>query len=123
MPIAYKVSHDSHPITNWADDRDNVRWLYALGLAYGDEIIYRTGRKHSSHLVLEGLDLNFGKFLKGKYEVKRFHNGARHMGLGIDYTHIENVQEAYRLYLNHRWPGDKRAPKWTKRRRPTWCEL
>ncbi len=120
-PIPYRPSHMNHPAVLWADDSDNIRWLYQLGLCYGDEIIHRTGRKHSSHLVLEGLTLNFGKVLTGKFIVNDddLFNGARHRGLGLDFTHLEPVQ-AYRAYLNARWPNDKRAPTWKNRRPPAW---
>lgn len=131
QPIPYKPTHINHPAIKWADDNwtkeegdlrnDRINWLYELGLAYGDEIIKRRGRKHACHLVLEGLTLNFGDVLNGYYtlEVDELFNGARHKGLGLDFTHLPTV-EAYRAYLSARWPNDKRKPVWTKRGAPSW---
>lgn len=119
----YKTSHSGHPAVKWAmSSDDNVRWLYELGIAYGKEIIYRFGRKHSCHLVLEGLTFKWSwvedapKFMCGEVEL---YSGARHKGLGLDFTHLLTV-ESYRVYLSARWPNDKRAPVWTKRGRPSW---
>lgn len=123
----YKNCHVSHPITKWAIEnrsRGAWYWLYELGIAYGHEITYRFGRKHACQLILEGLTLNHPFLLdipEFMYDLE-FHNGARHRGLGLDFTHLP-VHRAYRAYLNARWPGDKRKPIWTRRRPPSWCEL
>lgn len=117
----YKSCHVNHPITRWAETLPvALPWLYALGIAYGEEIIYRKGRKHSCHLVLEGLTFKWPwitnyRLLRGD----QFHNGARRKDLDLDFTHLP-VRKAYRLYLAARWPNDKRKPIWTKRERPHW---
>lgn len=119
----YRSSHVNHPITKWAaSDDDHLKWLYHLGIAYGQEIIYRHSRKHSCHLVLEGLTFQ-APWLSEKIDVEdiQLHNGARHKGLGLDFTHLP-VHEAYRTYLSARWPNDKRAPTWTRRRPPSWYQ-
>lgn len=119
----YRNSHEHNPITKWADDDDHLRWLYELGMAYGREILTRHGRKHACQLVLEGLTFKFDHIFDGTFETDHeFHNGARHRKLGLDFTHLP-VHQAYREYLNARWPGDKRKPVWTNRKRPSWCEL
>ena len=118
----YRNSHVNHPITKWAMERDHQIWLYHLGIAYGEEIQFRHGRKHASHLVLEGLTLNTPWLLKPFKTDIEFFNGARNMKLGLDFTHLP-VQQAYREYLNARWPGDVRDPFWTNRSRPAWCTL
>lgn len=121
----YRSCHVNHPITKWARDPNHsarrLRWLYALGIAYGEEIIYRFGRKHSCHLVLEGLTFKwpFLTLLPAELKADEFHNGARHLGLGLDFTHLP-VGKAYRAYLRIRWKGDKRPPKWTRRGEPIW---
>lgn len=119
----YKTSHANHPITLWADNNDNLSWLYELGIAYGEEIQHRFGRKHSCHLVIEGLTFRWPwladapDFVCNEVE---FYNGARHKTLGLDFTHLP-VHEAYRAYLKARWPGDKRKPVWTNRNKPRWA--
>lgn len=120
----YRSSHVNHPITKWALEnrsKGSLCFLYELGVAYGNEILYRRDRKHACHLVIEGLSLNWPWLLdipKFMYDLE-FHNGARHKGLGLDFTHLP-VREAYREYLKARWPGDKRKPKWTRRKKPAW---
>lgn len=116
----YKSCHIHHPITLWADDIWHQRWLYALGIEYGKEIIHRHGRKHSCHLVLEGLTFKWSylTLCKPKLDIK-FYNGARHLGKGLDFTHLP-VHRAYREYLSIRWPNDKREPVWTRREKPVW---
>jgi hypothetical protein len=118
----YKVSHAGHPITLWAMKKDHQRWLYRLGIAYGEEIIFRKGRKHSSHAVLEGLTFNQPYLLEPIKNIMVFFNGARRKDIGLDFTHLP-VHKAYRRYLNARWPGDVRVPVWTKRKQPKWCKL
>lgn len=116
----YRSCHVHHPITKWAYDIHHQRWLYALGIAYGEEIQYRFGRKHACHLVLEGLTFRWPylTMFKPKRDIE-FHNGARHRGLDLDYTHLP-VHRAYREYLKIRWPMDKRKPRWTRREEPSW---
>lgn len=120
----YKNSHVSHPITKWAQSIDNTRWLYLLGIAYGEEIIYRKGRKHSCHLVLEGLTFKWPylTMIEPELEEGDFFNGARHMKIGLDFTHLPTF-EAYRHYLNAKWPNDKREPVWTRRNPPRWIDF
>jgi hypothetical protein len=118
----YKTSHATHPITLWTlSDIHHQRWLYQLGIAYGNEIIHRKGRKHSSHLVIEGLSFRWPELAKRgrRLEDDEFFNGARHKKLGLDFTHLP-VRKAYRSYLRARWPGDKRKPVWTNREPPSW---
>lgn len=118
----YRSCHVNHPITLWAkDDIWRHRWLYRLGVAYQDEIWHRRKTQHSSYRVLAELDTRFPYLSMFEADPRRidFHNGARHKGLGLDFTHLP-VHEAYRSYLNARWPGDKRKPVWTNRRPPTW---
>lgn len=117
----YRSTHINNPIIKWAySDPHHWSWLWHLGNAYGDEIIHRNGRRHASHLVIQGLTLNW-PWLEG--EPRRdieFYNGARHRGLDIDYTYIDNTHKAYKAYLNARWDTAKRDPTWKKRGEPSW---
>lgn len=117
----YKSSHVNHPITKWAKDIHHQRWLYALGLAYGEEIMYRFNRKHACLTVIEDLAKRnvYLTMCDHRLSIDQFYNGARHQTLGLDFTHLR-VDRAYRAYLNARWPGDKRKPVWTRRSEPSW---
>jgi len=120
----YRSSHKNHPITLWASSNEDlapIRWLYRLGIAYGEEIIHRRDRKHACHKVIEDLAERwvYLSMIEEDLTEDQFYNGARHKGLGIDYSHLP-VFKAYRKYLNTRWPGDKRKPVWTNRKPPSW---
>jgi len=41
-----------------------------------------------------------------------FANCARNKSLGIDFTTITNVHDAYKNYLCERWKNDKLTPVW-----------
>ena len=42
-----------------------------------------------------------------------FSNCARSKEKGIDYTGVDDIYLAYKLYLNDRWDQDKREPAWS----------
>lgn len=46
-------------------------------------------------------------------ELTKFPNCAARKEEGIDYTHLDDVFEAYQLYMNDRWDTAKRTLKWT----------
>lgn len=126
----YKSIPKNHnpTVQNWVFDNwkyGSDCWLWRLGIAYGDEIIYRFGKKHASHLVLEGLTFKWPHLdnpRDGHFREHELCQAARHKKLGLDFTHLPTF-EAYRAYLNARWPGDKRKPVWTRRNPPRWAEL
>lgn len=125
----YKNSHVHNPITKWAQHPVNWAWLWYWGNELGEEFMYRFGRRHASHLVIQGLTFNYSKRILPNPKPKRWHNSARHQGLGIDYSHIEDTRKAYREYLLHRWRLQSKTPRkngkiyppvWTKRGPPAW---
>lgn len=129
----YRSTHQSHPIIEWTSAKGsaNFYWLLRLGEAYSRECHYRFGTGYAATEVIEWVRCYYALSLqsarirnKEDYEdpsePREFFNGARHRGLGLDFTHLP-VHKAYRAYLNARWPGDKRKPVWTRRNPPTWC--
>lgn len=106
-PGLLKMTHVLHPCVLWVCEyRDNYEWLWehmlALDSARRRRVTAKQPKVHSA----------VARLIKAKsWTVKRLLpygsspnvNCARHIGLGIDYTHIPNVHKAYRLYLNHRW--------------------
>jgi hypothetical protein len=118
----YRTSHATNPLIVWAMKSDkNWAWLWHWGNELGNEYMHRFGKRHASHLVIQGLTFQFGHKIKDRPRPKKFHNGARHRGLGIDYSHMKNVRKAYRKYLRNRWELSSRPPKWTKRDKPKWA--
>jgi hypothetical protein len=115
----YKNAHVHHPAVIWARGKKrNWSWLWRLGIAYGMEYIHRFGKKHASSLVIEGLSFKWADRVKRRSTPRSFYNGARHKGLGIDYTGIE-THMAYKQYLIDRWQLQGNV-KWTNRKPPKW---
>lgn len=51
----------------------------------------------------------------------QFINLACSKAKGLDYTHIQDVSLAYRLYVDYQWRNlDKRKPTWTAHGPPSW---
>ena len=98
-------THQNHPCLKWvADKRDNFLWLLEHVIAMDAERKLRWDHD-IDHVTLEAC-------LKGKIQriadalpvgFTPHPNCARNRELGVDYTHIENVHLAYRLYLRDRW--------------------
>lgn len=118
--VPYKNAHPNHPLSKWLlQSNGNIFWLFHHGVALHQEYKHRFGKDHASGLVILSLSHIIGDLQDE--ELQPFVNCARNKSLGIDYTDIADVHEAYRLYLSDRWLTDKRDPKWTKRDMPTWA--
>jgi hypothetical protein len=122
----YKSSHKNHPCNVWARKTPaNLYWLIDYGLLLHEEYKFRwPGKTHKSGHELKELDRVYIDCFEDLHSCEEtpFANCARRTDQGIDFTHIPNVHEAYRLYLNARWALDKRQPKWTRRGPPDWLE-
>lgn len=125
----YKNSHVHNPITKWAMNPVNWSWLWFWGDELGKEYTYRFDKVHSSHTVILGLLNSHGNRIIENPKPERWHNSARHVQLGIDFSHIEDTRKAYRKYLNARWKlqsitprknGKIVPPVWTRRKEPSW---
>ncbi len=113
----FKPTHVNHPCNLWVrETKANFWWLYRHATA----LQHTWGKIHKSATCLAYV--GDATLRLRDIDQTPFVNATRHKELGIDFTHIENVHEAYRLYLNARWPHDKRAPVWKNRNRPKWCD-
>jgi hypothetical protein len=117
----YKSCHVNHPATLWArESHRNLNWLVQLAEAYENEIRFRFGRTPACVSILERvMDEYPDHFIHVGLKPRRFYNGARHGSRDIDFTFLP-VHVAYKQYLKARWPDDKIAPKWTRRKPPSW---
>lgn len=114
----YKATHKNHPCNIWArENQANYNWLYIHFIALSEEYTHRTGKIHKSYKDCS-VDLAKGMTLLRAGELTPFANCAARKDMDIDYKHLPDVHEAYRLYLIDRWANDKLTPKWTKRNRP-----
>jgi hypothetical protein len=106
----YKPTHEHHPVVKWvAATRGNYLWTWDYLICLFSQYSLRRRKPHS--LMTRFGDFHYLQFSfpdKGKTP---FVNCARNKSLGVDYTHVSDVHEAYKLYIQHRWRTDKRTPK------------
>ena len=115
-PAPYKPTHRNHPLTLWAAERPgNLYWLWRHGMALGAECEYRFDKGHKSFDVIQRLPVDLNMNCSPNV------NCASNKAFDLDFKHLP-VHEAYRTYLNARWPLDKRRPLWTKRGPPSWAK-
>ena len=107
------ATHLRHPCFLWLlSDQRHYDWTVRYFTALCQEWEARRGKVHKGATLI-------GDFVPhamlGNAEPDWFQNAARSKVLDIDYTHIEDVHQAYLLYLNDRWDMDEangREPKW-----------
>ena len=112
----YAPSHENHPSNVWArKSRQNFEWLVMHGLALAAEYKYRYGKYiKSGYLTWELANYSH---LFPDIGLTSFANCAANDEKGINYKHLDDVHEAYRLYLSDRWTTDKNPPRWYKKHR------
>lgn len=109
----YRATHRNHPCVRWASaSRGNYLWLLRHFKALAMEYELRRGKTHAAWsktwvcLALGRLDVPEGPLTTHA-------NVAKRTDKGIDYSHLDPVDHAYRVYLDIRWETDKREPTWT----------
>mgnify|MGYP007083452615 CR=1 FL=1 len=108
----YKTAHVNHPCTIWVrQSRQNWRWLFDHAIALCNEYSRIYGKEHGCMKVLN--QINGLETCLPDTELMPFPNCARSKEKGIDYSHVDDVHLAYRLYLTDRWAADKRKPEWS----------
>lgn len=114
----YGITHINHPSNVWArQTRENYAWLLSHMKGLADEYTFRTGKTHKTYRELYD-DLVKGVDAIPEGQLTPFANCAARQDMGINFKHMDNVPEAYKLYLVARWERDKLIPKWTNRSRP-----
>ena len=113
IPTPYRSTHKNHPCVQWSMRDDNLDWLVGYFHAICGEYTFRYGKVHK---CFETIKDHLPDFKDRK--PSSFQNSARNGSLNLDFTDLP-VHDAYREYLNVRWQGDVREPRWTNRRRPT----
>lgn len=118
-------AHRNHPVTLWCSKNfRNFEFMWRVADACSAEWQHRYGRTHGSGHRTSYIVDNWTLFVNLMPNGDRtdFVNCAANAGLGLDFKHLP-ILDAYRTYLNARWPGDTRAPTWTNREAPTWKTL
>lgn len=116
LPV-YKPTHTSHPCTRWArKSRANFGWLVDYMHALG---VQKAG-PHKSMSLLRHFEkfASVGNFMSE--ELTPFANCARNKDKGLDFTHVEDTHQAYRLYICERWKERKVPLTWKWGAIPDW---
>lgn len=110
---AYRVSHAKHPSTLWVgDSRANLFWLCDYTEALYNR--YKRSGGKAFDLVLPNLEnVRKGAYYLPDIGLTPFVNCARAQKLGIDFTDVSDIHEAYFSYINARWDIDTIELTWT----------
>lgn len=108
----YKTGHLNHPCTIWArTSQQNWLWLWQHAMALCHEYRRIYGKQHACVAVL--YKIKDDCHVLPNIGLTSFANCARSKERGIDYTTVDDIYLAYKLYLNDRWDGDTREPVWS----------
>ena len=109
----YRISHANHPSTIWAgSSSQNLLWLCDYtGALYNR---YKRSGGQAFTLAVSNLEnVRKGALQLPDIGLTPFVNCAAAKSLGIDYKHIDDVFEAYKLYMADRWARDTIKLTWT----------
>jgi hypothetical protein len=110
--------HRHHPVTMWtASSQARFFWHTLYLCAALQEYHYRTGKTHANtHIAAWAQNMHITLLMGQTMHVGAFQNSSL-------YKDNEDVVEAYRATMIHKWTNDKIKVKWTKRGPPDWCNL
>lgn len=105
----YRTTHANHGCNVWVrTNRSHYLWLVEHYEALCLEYLYRYDKFHFTHLMLPPPLFKEQATCIPDGRLRYFANHARHIGKGLDFTHLP-VHEAYQRYLFARWADQKRA--------------
>jgi hypothetical protein len=108
----YKTTHINHPCSIWVRQSiSNWNWLFLHANTLSNLYSKSTGKIHKCEEILKQLGCLKEFIPQG--DMTPFVNCTTNLEKNISFKHINNVHEAYRLYLNERWETDKIPPKWS----------
>lgn len=118
------LSYPHHPVTKWvAKSRTNYQFTLELMKACRDEKLVRWSDNPAP--ITDMMIRRFQGFVEKwqdvcPYRPKFWVNCARRADMDLDFTDIQPVPLAYRMYLKERWRRDD-SPSWSGgRERPSW---
>ena len=113
----YKTAYLNHPCSKWArQSRANFQWLlHHMSWLYNQ----KSGDHKSARLIPEFQKYaDYGDF-PDEY-LTPFANCARNLERGVDYSDIDDVHQAYRMYMNDRWKERNITLTWRWGEEPDW---
>ncbi len=113
----YKLAYINHPCSKWARaSRDNFKWLLShMSWLYNQ----KSGSHASARLIPELQQYADGGYFS-RDELTPFANCARNLERGVDYSNVDDVHQAYRLYMNDRWRERNITLTWRWGKEPEW---
>jgi hypothetical protein len=107
----YKPTHRNHPCNVWVrESKENWLWLYQHGIALCEEYTRRYHKTHKCEGIIRSI-YKHNELLPQKGRTK-FVNCAANNSVNVSFKHVDDVLEAYKLYLNRRWELDIKPPTW-----------
>ena len=78
------------------------------------------GGNHKSGKLIPDLDYyHFTGYFPSE-DLTPFVNCARNLERGVDYSDVDDVHQAYRMYMNDRWKENNITLTWRWGREPEW---
>lgn len=116
LPV-YRIAHLNHPCSIWArQSRANFRWL----IEHMTHMWTQKSRPHKS----AGLLPYFRQFaFNAKFpqeELTLFANCARNLERGVDFSGVDDVHDAYKMYMRERWKENTIKLSWVWGEKPHW---
>ena len=113
----YKLAYINHPCSKWARaSRDNFKWL----LRNMSWLYNQKSGSHASARLIPELQQYAENGYFSRDELTPFANCARNLERGVDYSNVDDVHQAYRLYMNDRWRERNITLTWRWGKEPEW---
>lgn len=116
LPV-YKLAYINHPCSKWARrSRANFKWL----LSHMSWLFNQKSGAHKSARLIPLFQqyVDNGEF--PNEELTEFANCARNLERGVDYSGVDDVHQAYRMYMNDRWKERNITLTWRWGEEPQW---
>jgi len=113
----YKSAYLNHPCSKWArQSRANFQWLlHHMSWLYNQ----KSGDHKSARLIPEFQKYADDGDFPDEY-LTPFANCARNLERGVDYSEVDDVHQAYRMYMNDRWKERNITLTWRWGEEPDW---
>ena len=113
----YKTAYLNHPCSKWArQSRANFQWLlHHMSWLYNQ----KSGEHKSARLIPEFQKYADDGDFPDEY-LTPFANCARNLERGVDYSNVDDVHQAYRMYMDDRWKERNITLTWRWGEEPDW---
>ena len=116
LPV-FKLAYINYPCSIWArKSRANFQWLlHHMSWLFNQ----KSGEHKSARLIPEFQKYADNGDFPDEY-LTPFANCARNLERGVDYSDVDDVHQAYRMYMNDRWKERNITLTWRWGKEPDW---